>query len=105
MFGFKKKEPVIDGPTKAWGESFERDAMELRSFRKVGESFNYLGRRCLVTGYKSKMIGSPGLGPVDFIPRMQYDYADELGVIHHENCGVFDLEAIRAENPSDEAPK
>ena len=51
---------------------------EMQAWRKVGETFTYLGRECVVTGYATWASHAKGIG---VRVELQADYADDLGVI------------------------
>lgn len=87
MWSFKKKQMGKD-PTV---ERFEK----LERFRKVGETFNYLGRTCIVTNHS---VPTPW-GPE---PRLCFDYCDNAGVIHHLVFSVAELPALMGQYVADE---
>lgn len=68
-----------------------------QAFREIGETFNYLGRICVVTGH-SKFDPISGV-----LPRLTFDYADNLGVIHSEIASIEKLPAIKAQQTDNEA--
>ena len=81
MWPFSKKEEPKEGRTQACID-------ELKAFRKVGETFNYLGRTCVVTGHFD-FYPYTGIFPV-----LQFDYADEHGVIHSMSANIRELPAL-----------
>lgn len=80
MWPFKKKEPERN----CAGEAIEK----LQEFKKIGETFNYLGRTCIVTGHWEFW---PCVGVV---PLLQFDYADDTGKIHNCKMRVTELPAL-----------
>lgn len=80
MWPFTKKEPKRDYITEA--------IVKLKEFKDVGETFNYLGRQCIVTGYWDY---EPNVG---YIPMLKFDYADDMGRLHHFSTRVFDLPTL-----------
>ena len=81
MWPFSKKEEPKENRTQACID-------ELRAFRNVGETFNYLGRTCIVTGHCDF---HPYVG---IIPMLKFDYADEHGVIHSMSAYIRELPAL-----------
>ena len=84
MWPFAKKEPERD---------YTQETIEkLRSFRDVGEKFNYMGiemiveRHCDFTQYGS-------------FPKITAAYKNNNGELNHAEFWVRDLPALRAENP------
>jgi hypothetical protein len=76
--------------------SLEDGIAELMKFRRMGESFNYLGRRMIVTGHCEWM---PGMATIYYIPCLKADYADDLGILHSASFRLWELPALRNENP------
>lgn len=76
----EKKKPEVDR-TQACID-------KLMAFKKVGETFNYLGRTCVVTGHVDFY---PYVG---IIPMLKFDYADEQGVIHCMSASIRELPAL-----------
>lgn len=80
MWPFGEKEPERDKTGEA--------IAELKAFRDVGETFNYLGRICLVTGHWEWW---PRLG---VIPLLKFDYCDDVGVLHSCSARRAELPAL-----------
>ena len=80
MWPFKKKEPERD----MTGEAIEK----LKAFRDVGETFNYLGRTCVVTGHW-KFVPYRGA-----VPMLTFDYCDDHGRLHAASSRVSELPAL-----------
>lgn len=80
MWPFKKKEPECD----INNTEFAR----LKSFRDVGETFNYLGRECIVTGFGQYPSN------VGYIPLLRFDYCDNNGVLHSVSARIEELPAL-----------
>ena len=80
MWPFKKKEPKPDRT----GETIAK----LKSFKDIGETFNYLGRTCVVTGHWEYW---PYCGVV---PMLKFDYADEHGILHSVSANIRELPAL-----------
>jgi hypothetical protein len=80
MWPFKKKEPERDWTS----EEIEK----LKAFRDVGETFNYLGRTCVVTGHWDWW---PHIG---VIPMLKFDYCDDCGKLHAASARVSELPAL-----------
>lgn len=68
---------------------------KLRAFREVGETFNYLGRTCIVTGHFDL------LPLVGFVPMLKFDYCDDLGVLHSMSAGVGELPGLIKQQESE----
>jgi hypothetical protein len=60
----------------------------LKAFRDIGETFDYLGRTCIVTGHAEFY---PYIG---IIPVLKFDYADDHGVIHCMSANIRELPAL-----------
>ena len=80
MWPFKKKEHEPNRNLE--------DISKLRAFRDVGETFNYLGRTCIVTGHWECF---PYLG---IIPVLKFDYCDDLGKLHSASARLSELPAL-----------
>ena len=80
MWPFNKKEPERNYTAEA--------VAKLKEFKDVGETFNYLGRHCIVTGHWHYL---PYVGVV---PLLQFDYADDMGKLHHCTARVAELPAL-----------
>lgn len=89
MFNRRKKEE------KAEEDKFSR----LKEFRDVGETFQYLGRTCVVTGFMNYPMALCDL------PTIMYDYADNNGVIHSALASIHKLEAIIAQQHDEQEIK
>lgn len=81
MWPFSKKEEPKEDRTQAYID-------ELRAFRDVGDTFNYLGRRCVVTGHYEFNLH------LGIIPVLKFDYADKHGVIHSMSASIRELPAL-----------
>lgn len=75
---------------KSWEEETEE---KLKAFRDIGETFNYLGRKCIVTAYSYFY----GMG---ICPTLVCDYVDEAGIIRQITFGVTELPGLINQNPS-----
>lgn len=73
MWPFKKKQEVKETKVDHTALAIEK----FKEFRQIGETFNYLGRTCLVT---SHCHYEPWFG---LVPELKFEYADNNGVIHH----------------------
>jgi hypothetical protein len=88
-FKRKKEEPVHD---------WKPDAIkELRAFRDLGETFNYLGREVVVTGHFTHFMA---MYHCSLIPQLRGDYADECGIIHNITFEFKELGGIKKQNPA-----
>ena len=83
MWPFRKAEPR-ENPTLT-------AINNLREFCGVGDSFMYLGRKCVVTGHFEMM-------PWGFVPLLKFDYCDDRGVLHNRSAMLSEIEALR-KNP------
>lgn len=72
-------------------------ANEMHAWRKVGETFTYLGRECVVTGY-ARYLPSP-FG-TDVVNELQADYADDLGVIRSVTFTPHEWRALADKQPN-----
>ena len=80
MWPFRKKEqkesPKIEEINK------------LREFCDIGDSFMYLGRKCVVTGHTEYM-------PWGVVPLLKFDYCDDRGVLHNGSAMLSEIDALR----------
>ena len=91
MWPFKKKEveaTKIDIRIKNMNDTIEK----FKAFREIGETFNYLGRTCIVTGHWTFS------GYMGYTPELKFDYADELGVIHSTSITIHELPVLLKQN-------
>jgi len=86
MWPFKKKE------TEPKRDTAQEAIDDLRSFRKIGQKFNYMGVNMIV---ESHYYFSPYGG----IPRIKAAYKNEHGEIKHAEFLRRELPVLRAENP------
>lgn len=82
MWPFKKK--TIELERDKIGAAIAK----LEAFRKIGETFNCLGRTCVVTGHWDLL---PFVGVV---PLLRFDYCDESGRLHAATFLVSELPAL-----------
>lgn len=69
---------------------------ELRSWRGVGQTFQYCGRTLVVTDYwRQHFDGMSFYTSVG----IEADYADELGVIHSIRFSALESRALMAQQP------
>lgn len=82
MWPFREKETKtkIDGTKKA--------VDELKAFRDIGETFNYLGITCIVTGHCEY------LGMIGFVPILICDYVDGRGQIRQAKFSLRELPGL-----------
>lgn len=78
----------------------EKAINELREWRAIGESFQYLGRECVVTGHYRVSFHELG---IHTYPELSADYADDLGVIRHVAFDMTEARALMARQPGGEA--
>lgn len=88
---FKRKKKKDQGPSPTQ-IAFD----ELEAFRKVGETFQYLGTTMMVTRHWEITRGFHGMP--DIRPCLVCDYADKNGVIHQASFGTGELRTLRQEN-------
>jgi hypothetical protein len=69
---------------------------ELRAWRKIGDTFSYLGRTCVVTGYCQYYFHE--LGSHVYV-KLSADYADDLGHIRHISFDWSEAQAVMRNNP------
>lgn len=67
----------------------------LKAFRDIGETFNYLGRECVVTGH-GKLVGI-GLAVV-YQSELCADYCDNNGVIRQIKFSLSELPILIKQN-------
>lgn len=68
---------------------------ELTEWRKLGESFEYLGRIMVVTAhYKTDIIIVSRFPEIRMKPSIHANYADDLGVIHSITFNVQESLAL-----------
>lgn len=77
-------------------------AQQLEAWRPIGQEFQYLGRRMIVSGHYS--IG--GGYPMGFYikPGIRADYADDMGVIHAISFSAAESAALMHAQPNDKYP-
>ena len=80
MWPFKKAEPRENTTLTA--------VNKLREFCDVGDSFMYLGRKCVVTGHVEMM-------PWGFAPLLKFDYCDNEGRLHNGSAMVSEISALQ----------
>lgn len=85
MWPFKKNEPKPDLAMEA--------IEDLKSFRDVGETFNYRGIEMIVESYGEFL---PYIG---FVPSLFAAYKNDHGELKHAKFLPRELPALRAENP------
>lgn len=65
-----------------------RDDEAMRAVFKLGDTFQYLGRTCIVVGYGEHEMD------IGWIPRLMCDYADDHGVIRHISFTPHEVENV-----------
>ena len=90
---------IVKAAKPASGEVSPSQALanEMQAWRKVGETFTYLGRECVVTGY-AKYLPTP-FGPA-VVNQLQADYADDLGVIRSITFTPSEWRALAEKQPN-----
>ena len=73
---------------------FEEGISKLKEFRDIGETFNYLGRTCIVTAHYD------GHFEMGFYPILKFDYCDDLGVLHNMTACVSELPCLMKQQKS-----
>lgn len=89
MWPFKKRAPE---PERDW---LAEGIAELKAFRDIGQTFNYLGRTCIVCSHTT-IIG------LLILPRLECDYVDDAGVIRRVMFSPQELPGLRAQNKESE---
>lgn len=93
MWPFKKDTEKAKSPKQTLLE-------EMQSWRKVGETFAYLGRECVVTGYTDYFATAYGGVGVNVL--LSADYADDLGVIRRITFEPHEWRALAARQANNE---
>ena len=83
MWPFKEKEPKEKEPNHG-----AETVAELKAFRDIGETFNYLGRTCIVTGHAEWWMD------IGIIPKLRFDHCDNPGVIHSSSASPAELPGL-----------
>ncbi len=85
MSWFKRKNSKPKHKKVSWKEKAVDD---LKKFRDIGETFNYLGRTCIVTSHirHDMCLGS--------LPALLCDYVDKHGVIRNISFGLDELTGL-----------
>lgn len=83
MWPFRKK----DRESSCLDEGLKK----LAAFREVGETFNYLGRTCVVTRHWDYITD------LGVIPVLMFDYTDKHGVLHSRTATLGELPGIIAQ--------
>ena len=93
MWPFKKKDAKPAEPDC-------RTALiqQLESWRAIGQEFEYLGRRMIVSRHYSIAGGYP-MG-LYLQPGISADYADDIGVIHSVSFSAAESMALMAAQPN-----
>jgi hypothetical protein len=94
MWPFDKKIVPVEDPNA----SLTIQIKEMASWRGIGETFDYLGRKCAVTGYHD--IIPCGWPPIR-VPRLKANYADDLGVIHSLSLSYCDFLELKNRDAAD----
>lgn len=79
------EEPKLAGRAES---DREEAYAEIKAFRDVGETFNYLGRTCVVTGHLTFL---PVIGST---PCLIYEYCDDHGVIRERRAFRSEIPAL-----------
>lgn len=90
MWPFKGK---VVSPQNTQDSLAKKQIEEIQAWRGIGKTFDYLGRKCAITGYHDFIMC--GWMPI-MIPRLKANYADELGVIHSINLGYCEFLELRS---------
>ena len=96
MWPFKRKKKV-----DLWADmitSFENGIRDLEAFRKVGETFTYLGRTCVVTSLGECIPGQYPYALPTVVARLAANYADNQGRIHEITFAWDQLPTLIAMN-------
>lgn len=93
MWPFNKKNTDTDTDTEPKSNLTQEAIDDLKSFRDIGEKFNYMGIEMIV---KSHYYLIPH--PFAIIPRILAVYADKHGVLRHTTFIRRELTELRAEN-------
>lgn len=97
MFGKRKK--LKEEARRAAQVKKTQAIKELREFRDLGETFNYLGRVVLVTAHTRLVISYSHLVPSYVLPELRGDYADEHGVLRPISFSLRELSGLKKQNP------
>lgn len=101
MWPFKrfKAGGIVKEANPASDEVSPRQALasEMQAWRKIGETFTYLGRECVVTGYTACLYSPFG---IDVVNELQADYADDLGVIRSIAFTPSEWRALAEKQPN-----
>lgn len=96
MWFEKKKTEEEPKKEKSWEET----AMEeIKSFRDIGEKFNYLGVEMMVTGHFDVHFPLNVYDSLRIKPCLKVDYVTKNGEIKGGTFYVKDLPMLRKENP------
>jgi hypothetical protein len=68
---------------------------ELRAFRDIGDTFNYLGRTIIVTGHSTIMSSQFFFSR---FPMLLGDYVDNEGIIRQVKFDYAELSGIKKQN-------
>ena len=93
MWPFKKKDakPAVPDHRMAL-------IQQLEAWREIGQEFEYLGRRMIVSGHYSIGGGYP-MG-LYMNPGIRADYADDMGVIHAISFSAAESVALMTAQPN-----
>lgn len=101
MWPFKgfKSGGIVKATKPASDEVSPRQALanEMQAWRKVGETFTYLGRQCVVTGY-ARYFHSGFV--IDVVNELQANYSDDRGVIHSIRFSYPEVCALMEAQPN-----
>jgi len=93
MWPFKKNEAPAQPSRK------QQLVAEMRAWREVGETFTYLGRVCVVTGYATLLPHRLG---INVCVELLADYSDDHGVIRSVAFSPVEWRAIAEQQPPPE---
>ena len=92
-FSLRPKTPSEEPPVY---EPPEHEGIaRFREFRDIGETFNYLGRECVVTSHKTMFAYGFGGG---YTPELKADYCDENGVVRTLVFRITELPTLIKQN-------
>lgn len=92
LWPFNRK-PIAQPKQKSWKQLA---VDEMKEWRGIGETFLYLGRECVVTGYFHYVPSHLG---IDCVVQLSAEYADDLGVIRYCQFNWGEVKAMMAKQP------
>lgn len=96
MFRSRRSSRTLENDANAEAKANALD-QKIKDFREIGQTFNYLGKLCIVTGYDKNISLIDDLISAKCCS-VKFSYIDDHGIIRH--CAMFgeELDAVLRHN-------